>query len=86
MSTVTVVPERYLYGVHYWAQWYAHKKPQFEVFEYEGRSADGAYYFFRARVGGYRITKFFQQLNAHGFYPFMLDLKQGEAWLDANVK
>jgi hypothetical protein len=64
----------YLAGIRYWRQDFK-GVPRFEVFEYIGfEPARGLYYFRSYKDPKMMITKLFDQLNVHGFYPFCYDI------------
>lgn len=72
----------YLMGIKYWAQWYSFAiRPQYEVFLYYGRDKDKGVYYFKARKQYMFITKGFNQLDAFGFKPFVLDFKDIQKYL-----
>ncbi len=42
---MVIKPATALYGTTYWAAWYEHMKPAYEVFKYFGDGRDGLHYF-----------------------------------------
>jgi hypothetical protein len=72
----------FLMGIRYWAQWYTHMTPQYEVFKYIGTNQDtGISYFESIKNKGAIIGRSFYQLNVNGFHPFVLDHNRIQAYL-----
>lgn len=68
--------EEYLLGIKYWAQWYFHRVPQFELFRYIGVDKNVGIYYFQSVKTRSIVGKGFYQLNMNGFKPFLLDFKR----------
>jgi hypothetical protein len=82
--------EEYLAGIKYWAQFYVHLMPRFEVFKYVGRSLDTGTYYFQSLRTGNIVGRSYYSLNNHGFKPFCLDTERirkimGEESSNANL-
>jgi hypothetical protein len=75
-----IQPGKALLGIRVWVQWYAKRKPRFELFEYIGwyhdKVDDKKYFYFRSKTEGSIIRKSFADLNKNGFKPFLLNLKK----------
>lgn len=84
MGSHIVKKSDYLCGIKYWVQWLPiGYKPRFEVFIYAGTQLDiGIHWFHSRRDPKIFISKNVYQLNNHGFYPFVLDIKRIDAYCE----
>ena len=70
-----IKPGRPPLGITFWAQWYSHLVPRFEVFKYAGWQQAIGHYIFQSRKNGCYVSRGFYQLNANGFVPFLLNME-----------